>query len=137
MTPDTPLRHPTMNLREDVRLDLQLARVSGLGRVSAIKYLSSLWTNPEHSWNRIPSEKKVLINQFLAENGSDEYPLEVRLKSQRMNSIRQLMRTKCYRGMRHKLGKRVRNQRTRTSNRVNRVVKGFQKKKGKNEKTAI
>ena len=128
---DLSLQHSSLSLKENKRLDFQLAKISGLGRVSATKLLIDNAVQPTCHWKDLRIELKKIINQILANNGTDDLPLENRLKSEKMSCIRELMRTKCYRGMRHKTGKRVRNQRTRTSNRVNRVIKGFQKKKTK------
>jgi len=134
MTPTDPaeeirLSHYSKVLSEKKRLDVVLASLSGLGWVSAARLLLERNIHPTTTWLQLSRDQQLELSEFIRNNGCDETPLEARLKSRTMDDLRNLMRKKCYRGMRHKIKKRVRGQRTRTTNRVNRVLRGFQKKK--------
>lgn len=134
-------------IKEDKPLYRELSRISGLGVTSSLVWLDSLGVDCyKITWNELKEEEKVKIAKSLESekipglsypNGNrlSEHLIKDSLKSAKATDIRFHIKIADYRGQRHKIGKRVRGQRTRTTNRKNKLIKGFQKLKNKKKQT--
>ena len=115
----------------------QLSRISGLGLRSSLHWLDSLGLDPYGvSWVDLDPQVKQAIQSQVSKqliqspgNRGSESALGNLLKSMVNLDQRRKIRKGSYQGLRHRNGKKVRGQRTRSTGRKNKVLRGFQRKK--------
>ena len=122
-------------LSENTPLFRALCKIEGISHHTSRVFLDELKIDQFKSWSMLTYEEKTLILEklknfsldTLSPNTSTGHQIGTFVKSSTIQAIRTLIRKEGYKGLRHKLGKRCRGQRTQTSGRKNRQQKKFQK----------
>ena len=144
--PEDTLYMGSYSLRQDQPLYRQLSRLSGLGLGSSLGWLDSLGVPDPYSvtWNSLDPALRAQIQSQVSRqtletpgNRGGETALGNLLKSLVNLDHRRKIRKGSYQGLRIKHGKKVRGQRTRSTGRKHKILRGFQKKKAHAQKTKV
>lgn len=145
-------RHIIRIARTDIdgslKLDCALTAVKGVGRRFARIVVQAAGLNPDQRAGFITDEDLARIEEILKNpsefgiptwmlnrqkdmaTGEDKHVIGADLDIQLKMDIDYLMKTKCWRGIRHGLGLKVRGQRTRCTGRKGRTVGVTRKRRG-------
>ncbi len=123
-----------------------LTKIKGIGIRMARVIVNHLKLNPNQKLGTLSDEDIERLRKFIEEEidslpawllnrrkdpytGKDMHLLSKDVDFARMLDIERLIKIKCYRGVRHAKGKKVRGQRTRTTGRKGRTVGVIRRKK--------
>ena len=93
---------------------IALTYIYGIGNVSAMDICKKTNIDPEVRINTLDQDQIALLRNVLEE----EYKIEGRLRTETALNIKRLMDIGCYRGLRHRKGRPVHCQRTKTNART-------------------
>ncbi|MEX5219485.1 MAG: 30S ribosomal protein S13 [Nitrospiraceae bacterium] len=103
-----------VDLPRDKRTDVGLTYIYGIGRVSALQILKKAGVDGAIRVKDLSEDKIVKLREVI----EHDYQVEGDLRKEISMSIKRLMDTGTFRGLRHRKGLPVRGQRTRTNART-------------------
>ena len=103
-----------VDLPRDKRTDVGLTYIYGIGRVSALQILKKAGVDGAVRVKDLSEDKIVKLREVI----EHDYQVEGDLRKEVSMSIKRLMDTGTFRGLRHRKGLPVRGQRTRTNART-------------------
>ena len=103
-----------VELPRDMRIEVALTYIFGIGPTSARKILATTGVNPDTRVNRLTEEDVIKLRNTI----ENEYKVEGGLRSEVAMNIKRLIDIGSYRGLRHRRGLPVRGQRTKTNART-------------------
>jgi small subunit ribosomal protein S13 len=103
-----------VDLPRDLRVEIGLTSIYGIGRTSSRQILLRTSVNPDTRVNDLTEDE---VNR-LREVVDREFKVEGDLRREVNLNIKRLMEIGCYRGLRHRRGLPVHGQRTRTNARM-------------------
>ena len=103
-----------VDLPRDKRVEIGLTYIYGIGRVSANKILAEAKVNPDTRVRELTDEEVKRISAIIG----DSYMVEGDLRREVAMNIKRLQEIGCYRGIRHRKGRPVRGQKTKTNART-------------------
>ena len=103
-----------VDLPKDKRIEIALTYVYGIGRTTATKILEETGINPDIRVKDLTDEDEAKIRDIIDE----KYLVEGDLRRQTALDIKRLTEIGCYRGLRHRKGRPVRGQRSKTNART-------------------
>ncbi len=104
-----------VDLPKEKRVEIGLTYVYGIGRKSANDILAKAGVNPDTRVKDLTDEEEAKIREVIDKDG---YVVEGDLRRMVALNIKRLVEINCYRGMRHRKGLPVRDQRTKTNART-------------------
>jgi len=96
------------------RVLIGLTYIFGIGRSRSARILQQAGVNPDKKVRDLTDEEIARIRQIIDQEGNIEGDLRKKIQM----DIRRLIEIGCYRGIRHRLGRPVRGQRTHTNART-------------------
>lgn len=114
------------------RMEVGLTAIYGIGHSLAGKILSGAGVNPSTRVKDLTEEEVNKLRKII----ENDYKIEGELRREISSNITRLIKTNCYRGIRHKSGLPVRGQRTRCNARTRKGSKRTMggRKKGVNRR---
>ena len=103
-----------VDLPKDKRIEIGLTYVYGIGRTSATKILEMTGINPDTRVKDLTDEEEAKLRDCIDQH----YIVEGDLRRQTGLDIKRLTEIGCYRGLRHRRGRPVRGQRSKTNART-------------------
>ncbi len=103
-----------VDLPREKRVEIGLAYIYGIGRVSSNKILAAAQVNPDTRVRELTDEEVKRISEVIDEG----YMVEGDLRREVAMNIKRLQEIGCYRGIRHRKGLPVRGQKTKTNART-------------------
>ena len=116
-----------VNVPREKRVEIGLTYVYGIGRTTANEILSKVGIGPNTYVRDLTEEEVGQLREVIER----DYIVEGDLRRERANNIKRLMDIACYRGLRHRRGRPVNGQRTKTNARTR---KGPKRTVGKQRK---
>ena len=117
-----------VDLPKDKRVDIALTYIYGIGRHNSLDVLKDAKVALKKVKDLSAEEIKSIENVI-----KSKYVVEGDLRKKVGTDIKKLMEINCYRGVRHKRGRPVRGQRTRTNSRTRKGPKKTVGSKRKSE----
>ena len=103
-----------IDLPRDKRVEIGLTYIYGIGRASANKILAAAKVNPDTRCRDLTDDEVKQISAVIEEG----YMVEGDLRREVALNIKRLQEIGCYRGIRHRKGRPVRGQKTKTNART-------------------
>ena len=103
-----------VDLPREKRVEIGLAYIYGIGRVSSNKILAAADVNPDTRVKDLTDEEVARIRDVI----DGEYTVEGDLRREVAMDIKRLQEIGCYRGIRHRKSLPVRGQKTKTNART-------------------
>jgi small subunit ribosomal protein S13 len=103
-----------VDLPREKRVDVGLTYIYGIGRATAAQIVKKAGVNPTHRVKDLSEDEIVKLREIIER----DYKVEGDLRKEVSMSIKRLVDTGTYRGLRHRKGLPVRGQRTRTNART-------------------
>lgn len=103
-----------VDLPREKRVEIGLAYIYGIGRVSSNKILAVAQVNPDTRVRELTDEEVKRISEIIEK----DYMVEGDLRREVAMNIKRLQEIGCYRGIRHRKGLPVRGQKTKTNART-------------------
>ena len=103
-----------VDLPREKRIEIALTYIFGIGLTTSKKILASTGVSPDTRTKDLTDEEAQRIRTEIENN----HKVEGDLRREVAMNIKRLMDIGCYRGLRHRLGRPVRGQRTRTNART-------------------
>ena len=103
-----------VDLPREKRVEIGLTYVYGIGRVSSNRILKEANVNPDTRVRDLTDEEVARINAVVSETQT----VEGDLRREIAMNIKRLQEIGCYRGIRHRKGRPVRGQKTKTNART-------------------
>ena len=103
-----------IDLPREKRIEIALTYIYGIGRTSATKILAETGINPDIRVKDLTEEDEIKLSKVIADN----YTVEGDLRREVAMDIKRLIEIGSYRGMRHRKGLPVRDQRSNTNART-------------------
>ena len=103
-----------VDLPREKRIEIGLTYIYGIGRVSSNKILEAANVNPDTRVRDLTDEEVSRIRDVMDEH----YTVEGDLRREIALNIKRLQEIGCYRGIRHRKGLPVRDQKTKTNART-------------------
>ena len=100
-----------VNIPREKRVEIGLTYIYGVGRSSSCKVLDDLEISRNTYVRDLTDEEVSKLRDYLDSN----LVVEGDLRRERSQNIKRLMEIGCYRGLRHRRGRPVRGQRTKTN----------------------
>jgi small subunit ribosomal protein S13 len=116
-----------VDLNPKKRLVIALTYIYGIGRTTSSKIIESLGLDPSRRVKDLTDSEVREIRDHIERN----YKVMGELSSEVKSNIKRLMDLGCYRGLRHRRGRPVRGQRTRTNARTRKGPRKIVPKKKK------
>jgi small subunit ribosomal protein S13 len=120
-----------VNLPLNKRSEIGLTYIYGIGRSTSNKILKDIGIDPDTYIRDLTEDEVAKLRDAIDEN----LTVEGDLRRERLQDIKRLQDTGCYRGLRHRRGLPVRGQKTKTNARTRKGPKRMQvagkKKAGK------
>ncbi len=116
-----------VNIPLNKRVEVGLTYVYGIGRSTSNKILADAGVEPDRKVRDLTEDEVVNLR-----NAIEAISVEGDLRRERSQNVKRLMEIGCYRGLRHRRGRPVRGQRTKTNARTRkgpRRMQGAGKKK--------
>ena len=103
-----------VDLPRDKRVEIGLTYIYGIGRVSATKILKDAGVNPDTRCRDLTDDEVKKISDVI----DRDMIVEGDLRREIALNIKRLQEIGCYRGVRHRKGRPVRGQKTKTNART-------------------
>jgi small subunit ribosomal protein S13 len=103
-----------VDLPREKRVDVGLTYIYGIGRTTAAQIVKKAGVNPAHRVKDLSEDEIVKLREIIER----DHKVEGDLRKEVSMSIKRLVDTGTYRGLRHRKGLPVRGQRTRTNART-------------------
>jgi small subunit ribosomal protein S13 len=103
-----------VDIPREKRIEISLTYLFGIGRSASNQILSRAGIDPNKRTNMLSEEEVARIREIIEQ----EHKIEGDLRKEINVNIKRLMDIGCYRGLRHRKGRPVRGQRTRTNSRT-------------------
>ena len=103
-----------VNIPTQKRVAIALTYIHGIGRTKADEICGTCGVPDDRRVNELTEEEVIRIR----ETSDDHYRVEGDLRREAAMNIKRLMDLGCYRGVRHRMGLRVKGQRTHTNART-------------------
>ena len=103
-----------VDLPKNKRVEIGLTYIYGIGRQTAETILANTGVNPDTRVKDLSEEDVAKLRDYIDAN----YTVEGDLRREVALNIKRLVEIGCYRGVRHRKGRPVRGQRTKTNART-------------------
>ena len=103
-----------IDLPREKRIEIGLTYIYGIGRTSANKILAEAGISPDVRVKDLSEEDEAKLREIIGH----EYTVEGDLRRNVAMDIKRLTEIGCYRGIRHRKGRPVRGQRSKTNART-------------------
>ena len=103
-----------IDLPREKRIEIGLTYIYGIGRKSASEILKATGINPDTRVKDLTEADEAALRDVIDKN----YTIEGDLRRETAMNIKRLTEIGCYRGVRHRRGRPVRGQRTKTTART-------------------
>ena len=121
-----------VDLPGEMRIDIALTYIFGIGRAAAKRILDKTGVDPGVRTKNLSEEDTAKLRNVI----ESEHKVEGALRSEVSGNVKRLMDIGCYRGLRHRRGLPVRGQRTHTNARTRKgPKKGVMTRKKKEPRT--
>ena len=103
-----------VDLPREKRVEIGLTYIYGIGRTSADKILAAAQVNPDTRCRELTDDEVKRISEVI----DKDFIVEGDLRREVAMNIKTLQEIGCYRGIRHRKGRPVRGQKTKTNART-------------------
>ena len=103
-----------VDLPKEKRVEIGLTYIYGIGRSAADEILAATKINPDTRVKDLTKDEEALIRDYIDKN----FTVEGDLRRNTALDIKRLVEIQCYRGTRHRTGKPLRGQRSKTNART-------------------
>ena len=103
-----------VDLPREKRVEIGLTYIYGIGRKSASDILAATGVNPDTRVRDLTEDEVSKLRDYIDKN----YGVEGDLRRETALNIKRLIEIGCYRGVRHRKGRPVRGQKTKTNART-------------------
>ena len=103
-----------IDLPREKRVEIGLTYIYGIGRTSATKILETAGINPDTRVKDLTDAEEAKLREIIGR----DYVVEGDLRRNVAMDIKRLTEIGCYRGLRHRKGRPVRGQRSKTNART-------------------
>ena len=103
-----------VDLPREKRVEIGLTYIFGIGRSRSLEILGKTGVNPDTRVRDLTDDEISKLRETIEK----EYTVEGDLRREVALNIKRLVESRCYRGIRHRMGLPVRGQRTKTNART-------------------